>query len=338
MDRIENGKFKIEFINEDKLPIIIKPKDGQSHFENLLDLIQEEKNALNELLYRYGGILFRGFDIANSTQFNTLMEKISDDTCCKYTGGASPRKRKDKNIYTSTELPPNYHLLLHNEMSYYQNHPKKICFYCEIPPKSGGETTIADGRKIYQDMHNWIKTTFENKHITYYRYLYQNEIILKIIKKFKSFHKTWMEAFETNDKNEVEKACKNYGIDPIWLKNEGLIIRSTAPAIVTHPVTSEKVWFNQAHIFNLTIRQLGLQRYLLLKLLYLDKEKTVSRATFSDGTKVTVKMINSILETLQKNTIYIKWQAKDFLLLDNFLIMHGRAPFKGPRSILVSMY
>ena len=35
--------------------------------------------------------------------------------------------------------------------------------------------------------------------------------------------------------------------------------------------------------------------------------------------------------------IRFPWRKGDILLVDNFLVSHGRDPFKGPRRILVSM-
>ncbi|MDA2921410.1 TauD/TfdA family dioxygenase, partial [Desulfobacterota bacterium AH_259_B03_O07] len=31
------------------------------------------------------------------------------------------------------------------------------------------------------------------------------------------------------------------------------------------------------------------------------------------------------------------WQKGDVMVLDNYLVAHGRRPFKGPRKILVAM-
>ncbi|MEL6368813.1 MAG: TauD/TfdA family dioxygenase [Pseudomonadota bacterium] len=36
-------------------------------------------------------------------------------------------------------------------------------------------------------------------------------------------------------------------------------------------------------------------------------------------------------------TFDIPWQSGDLVLVDNFLVMHGRRPFGGKRCILVSL-
>jgi alpha-ketoglutarate-dependent taurine dioxygenase len=35
--------------------------------------------------------------------------------------------------------------------------------------------------------------------------------------------------------------------------------------------------------------------------------------------------------------VSFRWQAGDVLMLDNMLAAHARAPFKGPRKVVVAM-
>jgi hypothetical protein len=38
-----------------------------------------------------------------------------------------------------------------------------------------------------------------------------------------------------------------------------------------------------------------------------------------------------------KETIFFPWRRGDVLFLDNMLMAHGRAPYTGPRKVLVGM-
>ena len=42
-------------------------------------------------------------------------------------------------------------------------------------------------------------------------------------------------------------------------------------------------------------------------------------------------------EAYRRETVSFPWQKGDLLMLDNMLVAHGRAPFSGPRQILVGM-
>lgn len=39
----------------------------------------------------------------------------------------------------------------------------------------------------------------------------------------------------------------------------------------------------------------------------------------------------------EANAVEIEWQQGDVALLDNYLVMHARRPFEGPRKVLASL-
>jgi hypothetical protein len=54
------------------------------------------------------------------------------------------------NIYTSTDFPAEQSIFLHNENSYQHTWPMKIFFFCLKSATAGGETPLADVRKVLQ--------------------------------------------------------------------------------------------------------------------------------------------------------------------------------------------
>jgi hypothetical protein len=77
-----------------------------------------------------------------------------------YVEGQSPRTKVYDQIYTSTDYPANQTITLHNELSYTHNPPRKIFFFCEIPPQIDGETPITDCRKFHEKMNSKIRDRF----------------------------------------------------------------------------------------------------------------------------------------------------------------------------------
>ena len=72
-----------------------------------------------------------------------MISNLPIDTT-SYVGGDSPRTKLSSKIYTSTEYPADQQIVLHNEMSFSNNYPRYLFFYCELPSLQGGETPLAD--------------------------------------------------------------------------------------------------------------------------------------------------------------------------------------------------
>ena len=80
------------------------------------------------------------------------------------------------------------------------------------------------------------------------------------------------------------------------------------------------------------------QRFLEKKVMYVRNygegvDMTWQEAFQSDDRTV----VEEIRGLYERTAIRFPWQRGDILLVDNFLVSHGREPFVGPRSILVAM-
>lgn len=325
------------FLNKQKLPLVIEPNSPNPTYDGLLELLRSSKDEIVQKLHQYGGILFRGFPIDSPQQFNDTITALGLGKCLDYIGGDSPRNKIYDKVYTSTEASPEFKIPLHNELSYVKHFANHIYFWCDVPPAADGETIIGDARAIYRGMDSGVRERFEKSGLKYIsRYYYKNALI-DFINKFQPGHKTWMVSFEAQSKEEVEEKCRKLEFDFKWLPKDWLQIERRRPAVHAHPVTGEKVWFNQAHTFDFNPKFLGWMRYIGAKLFYSIPNTLVNEVQFNDGTKIPRKDMYHILDTLDKNTIKFQWKHGDLLVLDNILAMHGRAPFKGKRRILTAL-
>ncbi len=329
--------FQTEFITQQKLPLVIKPKERAASFETFLELIRKSRDSIDKKILKYGGILFRGFPVNGADGFNAVIEALGFGRSLNYIGGDSPRQKVKGKVYTSTSAPRSLKIPLHNEMSFVKNYPKHIYFYCDVPPQKGGETIIADARRIYRKVDPVIKKRFVEKRLRYISNFYKKNVLIDLINRFQDAHKTWMQVFETEDKEEVEKHCLKNDFGFRWNKNEWLQVIYNAPSIIAHPKTKEKVWFNQAHLYDYNPKLLGFWNWVGAKLVYMRKDTVMHAIYYGDKGVIPRDELYHVMDVLDKETIKFPWKRGDVMVLDNVLAMHGRAPFSGKRRILTML-
>lgn len=319
--------IKAALFDNKRMPFVIEPESVQSEreaAEKLFALCREKKDFLIENLHRCGALLFRGFGVSSEADLERFSAEFSGSNLLNYTGGASPRSRLEGKVYTSTEYPPDLTLALHNELSYAEEYPRLLFFCCVIAPETGGETSIADSRRILNRIEPEIARIFKQKGVMYIRNLDAN----------KGSGYSWQDAFETEDKQEVENHCRSVGADFEWKTNGDLRLSQTRPATAVHPETAEEVWFNQAHGFHPS--SLDAKTYQAF-ISVMPEEDFRLNAKFGDGSPIPIEMLEQIRAVLTSETVLFPWQAGDVLVLDNLLAAHGRMPFSGARKIILAM-
>lgn len=289
---------------------------------DILKLIKDNKKKFEVELLKYGGILFRGFNIRSLSEFNKLANAIIPNLL-DYENRSTPRTRLGGKIYTSTEYPPNRHIPFHNENSYTLKWPSKILFFSVLVAEEGGETAIADSRYVYKNIDKHIVDEFNKKKVLYVRN-YMAGIDL-----------SWQEVFQTEIREEVEEYCTNNKINYQWGNgNIELTTKQICQATIKHPVTKEEVWFNQANLFNKSY----LKKDEVEKLEQLfEKGEFPRNSYYGDGSEISKNYFNIISNAYQREKIEFKWEKGDVMLLDNVLMAHSRNPFKGNRKVVVAM-
>lgn len=326
-----------DFIVIEQFPTLIAPSQENMSWEDLAYRLRSNKHVLEKLLLKHGAILFRNFPVTSAELFSDFIETLNFGEFVNYIGGDSPRDKVEKKVYTSTEAPPNFHISLHQELSYVKKFPRHIYFYCDIAPAEGGETIIADARKVYASLDPDVINRFHAQGLTYISHYFHNSKIMQFVNKIQRSHKSWPEVFETSNPLEVEKLCAENEFEWQWLRNNWLEIKQTRPALLDHPITQETVWFNQAHLYDFNVKHLGLKNYVASKIFYFRKHTRLHEITFANGSRIPKDDLYHVMDVLNENTVAFPWQKKDVMVLDNVLAMHGRAPFVGPRRILTAL-
>jgi alpha-ketoglutarate-dependent taurine dioxygenase len=301
------------------LPLVVEvdPSAGVS----LIDALPEIRRLADRHLSVAGGLLFRGFRLDGASAFRAFAAGFGHPLLT-YEFGSTPRSKIEQGVYTSTEYPQHQHIPLHNEQSYTRDWPLKIWFYCETAAAEGGETPLADSRLVYRDMPESVRARFAEKDLAYVRN-FGNGLDV-----------SWRDVFGTDDRAKVEAYCASHGIECQWKDDGELRTRQRCQAVAAHPRTGEMVWFNQAHLFHVS----NLEPEVRATLLDLVEEEDLPRnVTYGDGSPLEDEALSAVRETLDRHTVAFPWRSGDVVMLDNMLVAHGRAPFRGPRKVVVAM-
>lgn len=300
------------------LPLTVEPQVGGIDLPGWAEGRQE---LLERELARSGALLFRGFALASSADFERFITAAAGAPV-PYEDRSSPRSALGGRIYTSTEHPPEEEILLHNENSYSHTWPERIFFHCVTAPPHGGETPLADSARVYERLDPALRARFEEQGVLY-------------VRNFGSgLGLDWRTTFQTDDRGQVEAFCARAGITCEWREGGRLRTRQRRPAVLDHPLTGRRVWFNQAPLFH----PAALAPEVSAELRRLFAEEDLPNAVYyGDGAPIAPETVHAIVAAYRQETAAFTWQVGDVLMVDNVRVAHGRRPFRGPRQIAVGM-
>jgi hypothetical protein len=289
--------------------------------QRALDWAGANREDVERLVQDNGALVLRGLKIPSSRDFGQILSVLFDGELLDYAYRSTPRTELRGNVYTATEYHPSLTIPQHNESAYSNEWAMRIGFFCMLPAEIGGETPISDSRVLYQRLPESIRTRFEEKGLMY-------------VRNYSDIDLPWSEVFQTTDRDEVERYCAAKAIEVEWVGANGLRTRQRTTAAAIHPVTGDKVWFNQAHLFHVSALEADVRDGLLNDL---GEENLPRNCYFGDGSALDGDELQAIRDLYDQTKIAFTWERNDLMLLDNMLYTHGRTPYSGERKVLVGM-
>ncbi|HEY6324302.1 MAG TPA: TauD/TfdA family dioxygenase [Thermoanaerobaculia bacterium] len=277
---------------------------------------------LEALLLEHRALLFRGFAVDGAAGLRRFCAATAGGQLLDYRDRSSPRHEVGDRVYTSTDYPAEQAIRMHNEGTYWVTCPRKIYFFCHVAPERGGETPIADGRRVLARLDPDLAARFADRRLLYLRNYNDG------------FGLPWQTVFQTADRGEVERYCRANAIALEWKDGDRLRTRQLRPALVRHPGTGEVLWFNHAAFFHVSSLEPQLRAALLAEFA---EEELPYNTYFGDGSAIPADDLEAVRRAYQEETVLFPWRQGDLLMLDNLTVAHGRQPFTGRREILVGM-
>ena len=283
--------------------------------------VAQHREALRRAVNDHGSVLVRGLGLRDAAETGAVFARVGNGLMIEREAFASRRDYGD-GVYSSSTWPPNQPMCMHHELSYTLEFPGLMLFACLSAATAGGATGVADASIVLDALPADLVARFEREGWLLVR-SYNDEIGATIA-----------EAFGTDDRGAVEAYCRANAIEFEWQPDGGLRTRQRRSALLRHPVTGRRCWFNQIAFLSEWTMAPEVREY-LVDVYGPDGLPFTTR--FGGGDPIGEDVVALLNDVYEANTAREPWQAGDLMLVDNVRTAHSREPFEGPREVLVAM-
>lgn len=286
-----------------------------------LSWASEHRDALRAAVTEHGTVLVRGLGLSDPTEVGAVVHRLVTSLMAEKEAFAH-REAYPSGIYSSSAWPPNQQMCMHHELSYRLDFPGLMLFACLIAPTNGGAIALADSPTVLDALPTELVERFDREGWVLIRN-YTDEIGLSVA-----------EAFGTEDRSAVESYCLANSIDLEWQPDGGLRTRQHRNAVVQHPITGQRCWFNQIAFLNQWTMNPEVREFLVD--MY-GADGLPFNTSFGNGDPIGEDVVKVVNDVYEANAVRESWQAGDLMLVDNIRTAHSRDPFEGSREVLVAM-
>ena len=281
----------------------------------------EHRDALRAVVAEHGSIMVRGLGLGDAAEVGAVFRQLCSGLMVEKEAFAS-RRVYSEGVYSSATWPANQPMCMHHELSYRLEVPGLLLFGCLDAPTGGGATAVSDSRAVLNALPVELVARFEREGWLLTR-SYNDEIGASVA-----------EAFGTEDRGAVESYCRANAIGFEWQPDGGLRTWQRRSAVVRHPVTGQRCWFNQIAFLNEWTIDPEVREYLVE--MY-GADGLPFNTGFGNGDPIGEDVVQLLNHVYEVNTVRESWQVGDLMLVDNIRTAHSREAYQGPREILVGM-
>jgi alpha-ketoglutarate-dependent taurine dioxygenase len=281
----------------------------------------ENRDTLRAAVAEHGSVRVRGLGLSDASEAAAVFERLADGLMSEREAFAA-RQEYAHGVYSSASWPQNQPMCMHHELSYTLEFPGLLMFACLRAPSGGGATGVADSEAVLAALPADLVERFEREGWLLTR-SYNDEIGASVA-----------EAFGTDDRDAVESYCRANAIEFEWQPDGGLRTRQRRSAVVDHPRTGSRCWFNQIAFLSEWTMAPEVREFLVD--MY-GADGLPFNTRFGGGDPIGEDVVELLNEVYEANTVREPWQAGDLMLVDNIRMAHSREPFEGPREVLVGM-
>ncbi|MGW2637063.1 TauD/TfdA family dioxygenase [Streptomyces sp. NPDC001348] len=281
----------------------------------------EHRDELRSLVTEHGAVLVRGLGLDDLSRTISVFGQLATGLMDEKEAFAA-RQSFGKGVYSSSKWPPTQQMCMHHELSYALRFPGMMQFACLTAPAGGGATALADSPTVLDALPGALVERFEREGWLLTRN-YNDDI-----------GASWADAFGTEDPAAVEDYCRAAAIEFAWQPDGGLRTRQRRSAVIRHPLTGRRCWFNQTAFLSEWTLDPEIREYLVD---VYGADGLPFNTGYGNGDAISQETVDLINRVYQTNTVREPWQDGDLLLVDNLRTAHSREAYEGRRDVLVAL-
>jgi alpha-ketoglutarate-dependent taurine dioxygenase len=282
----------------------------------------QHREALRAAVDEHGAVMVRGLGLRDATEVATVFQRLVPDGLMPDREAFAARHQHSEGVYSSLKWPANQPMCMHHELSYALEFPGLLLFACLEAPSAGGVTGVADAHTVLEALPEDLVRRFEDEGWLLAR-SYNEDV-----------GASYEEAFGATDRAAVEGYCRSHAIEFEWQPDGELRTRQRRPAVVRHPVTGQRCWFNQVAFLNEWTIAPEIREYLVD---VYGPDGLPFNTRYGNGDPIGEDVIALVNEVYEAHTLRTPWEAGDLMVVDNVRMAHSREAYEGPREILVGM-
>ena len=223
-------------------------------------------------------------------------------------------------------------LIFHHELAQAPspNYPSKLLFFCEHPAGEGGATAVTPSWRVLDELRVHYPAFVEQCRVkgVIYHTVFPAEPDTS-----KGVGRSWKSFWADDDKTRVAARMASLGYTGHWDEAERLHLDTPVLPALTTLADGTEVFFNQMIAQYLAnAREFSDQAGLHGSAARLDEF-----IRFGDGSPVDAAALEFAYAMSEKYASNMVWQAGDIACIDNYLCMHARREFEGPRRVYASL-
>jgi hypothetical protein len=286
-----------------------------------LEWLRANRAKLDAEATRHGALLFRGFPAPTPEAFDAFIRAF-DYPNFKYEDSLSNAVRvvRTERVFSANEAPPDVTIFFHHEMAQTPIYPSRLFFYCEHAAAEGGATPICRSDILLEQLRERCPQFVADCEVKGLKY---SNVMPPSNDPNSGMGRSWRSTLRAETREQAEARLRELGYSWEWLADGCL--RATTPVLPAVRTTADgrKVFFNQ-----LIAAFKG----------WKDTRNDPSKAiTFGDGMPLDAAAVHTASALADELAFDVPWQPGDVVLVDNYVVMHGRRSFTGTRKVWASL-